>query len=270
MLYIFGSANLGQTSANLVSGNQTHLAMIKHLAKSTLRTMGFELRRYRPPTPSRLRAFLRAWSRLNAAPGFIIDIGANHGAWTRSAIDFFPNATFLMVEPQERLKIHSQDLLQRPGVRWLTAGINDQPGSMLLTMPPRDDSASFRMSEADAKARGFPQVEVPVTTLDEIVTRENRIPELVKIDAEGFDLKALRGASKLLGVTEVIFVECGIAARTFENTLKAVCSFMWDRGYRVADFTGLNHSPKHGVLWLSEVAFVKESSPMWAKLDSYE
>jgi len=244
--------------------------MIKNLTKTTLRAIGYELRRYRPPTPPRLRVFLRAWSRLNPAPSFIIDIGANHGAWTRSAIDFFPNAKFLMVEPQERLKIHSQDLLQRPAVQWLTAGINDQVGSMLLTMPPRDDSASFRLSESEAKARGYPQVEVPVTTLDEIVTREGQLPELVKIDAEGFDLKALRGASKLLGVTEVFFIECGIAAKTFENTLKAVCSFMWDHGYRVADFTGLNHSPKHGVLWLSEVAFVKESSPMWSKLDSYE
>ena len=73
-----------------------------------------------------------------------------------------------------------------------------------------------------------------------------------------------------MGITDVFFVECGIATRTFENTLKAVCTFMWERGYRVADFTGLNHSPKHGILWLSEVAFVKESSPMWANSDSYE
>jgi len=175
-----------------------------------------------------------------------------------------------MIEPQERLKVHSKELLQRPRVRWLTAGINDQPGSLLLTLPPRDDSASFRLSEADAKAHGYPQVEVPVTTLDEIVAQKGQVPQLVKIDAEGFDLRALRGASKLLGVTEVFFVECGIATRTFENTLKAVCSFMWDKGYRVADFTGLNHSPKHGILWLSEVAFVKESSAMWAKCDSYE
>ena len=187
------------------------LPMIKNLAKSALRALGLEVRRYRPPTPSRLRAFAGAWSRLNPPPSFIIDIGANHGAWTRSVIDIFPDAEFLMIEPQERLKVHSKDLLQRSRVRWLTAGINDQSGSLLLTIPPRDDSASFRMSEADAKAHGYSQVEVPVTTLDEIVAQKGQVPQLVKIDAEGFDLRALRGASTLLGTTEVFFVECGIA-----------------------------------------------------------
>ena len=244
--------------------------MIKNLTQSTLRALGYELRRYRPPTPSRLRGFLRAWSRLNPPPSFIIDVGANHGVWTRSAFDFFPEAKYLMVEPQERLKVEAQDLIQRPRVRWLTAGISDQVGSLMLSLPPRDDSATFRMSEIDAKARGFPQIEVPVTTLDEIVTQEGHVPELVKIDAEGFDLRALHGASKLLGTTDVFFVECAIGCRVFENTLKAVCSFMGERGYRVIDFTGLNHSPKFGVLWLSEVAFLRESSPVWGKLDRYE
>ena len=244
--------------------------MLKNLTKSALRSFGYEFRRYQAPVPSRLRAFLRAWSRLIPPPTFIIDVGANHGVWTRSASSIFPTAKFLMVEPQERLQSYARDLLQQPRLRWLTAGISDQPGTMKLTLPPRDDSATFRFSEAAAQARGYPQVEVPVTTLDAIVTQEGQIPELVKIDAEGFDLKALRGASRLLGTTEVFFVECGICTLEFENTLQAVCSFMWEKGYRVADFTGLNQSPKYGVLWLSEVAFVRESSPVWAKLLSYE
>ena len=48
-----------------------------------------------------------------------------------------------MIQPQDRLEVQSKELLQRPRVRWLTAGINDQPGNLLLTVPPHDDNASF-------------------------------------------------------------------------------------------------------------------------------
>ena len=243
--------------------------MIKKLTNSVLGVFGCELRRRRPPPPSRLEAFFQTWKSLNEAPSFIIDVGANHGSWTRSAFDYFPTAKYLMVEPQDRLKEYSHDLLQRPGTRWLNAGICDQVGSMRLTLPPRDDSATFSVSEKDAQALGYRQIDVPVTTLDEIVRQEQQIPEMVKIDAEGFDLRALKGASKLLGVTEVFFAECTICEPQNENTLKAVCSFMWEKGYRIFDFTDLNHSPKYGALWLTEAVFVRESSPVWGKIPSY-
>jgi FkbM family methyltransferase len=240
--------------------------MIKKLTKALFRTFGYEVRRYRPPVCE----FFQTWKHISSAPTFIIDVGANHGNWTRSALDYFPDARYLMIEPQDRLKVYSKDLIQRANVHWLTAGISDQVGSLTLTLPPRDDTASFIMNRESAEAYGYPQIEVPVTTLDRIVEEEQRIPELVKIDAEGFDLRALRGASALLGSTDVFLVECAIYCSHLENSLEAVCAFMWGKGYRVFDFTDLNHSPKHGVLWLSEVVFVRRSSPIWEKADAYE
>ena len=65
-------------------------------------------------------------------------------------------------------------------------------------------------------------------------------------------------------------VECAVCCRPFENSLAAVVGFMADRGYRAFDITDHNYSPKHGVLWLVEIVFVRESSPVWQKLDSYQ
>ena len=140
----------------------------------------------------------------------------------------------------------------------------------MLTLPLRDDSATFSLTEEEATRQGLPQIRVPIITLDELVEKERRVPEMVKIDAEGFDLRVLRGASKLLGVTEIFFVECAIYCPFLENTLEAVCCFMKNNGYRAIDITDLNRSPKHGVLWLAEVVFFNESSPAWANFDSYE
>ena len=55
-------------------------------------------------------------------------------------------------------------------------------------------------------------------TLNEIVSSAGvPLPEIVKIDAEGFDLKVLAGASDLLGKTDVFFVEVTICCPGHEN-----------------------------------------------------
>ena len=93
---------------------------------------------------------------------------------------------------------------------------------------------------------------------------------MVKIDAEGFDLKALQGASSLFETTDVFLVECSVCCRSYENSVHAVCDFMGSNGYRIFDITDINRSPKHNLLWLSEVVFVREKSDVWTKVDAYE
>jgi hypothetical protein len=49
---------------------------------------------------------------------------------------------------------------------------------------------------------------VPVTTLKQIVFSSSApVPDMVKIDAQGFDLKVLAGASDLFGKTDIFLVE---------------------------------------------------------------
>lgn len=43
-------------------------------------------------------------------------------------------------------------------------------------------------------------------------------PDLVKIDAEGFELKVIQGASDLIGKTEVFLLEAGVTC-PFENSV---------------------------------------------------
>ena len=108
-------------------------------------------------------------------------------------------------------------------------------------------------------------------TLNEIVSVAGApSPEMVKIDAEGFDLKVLAGASDLLGKTDIFFVEVTICCPGHENTIARVVKRMDEAGYRVVDVTDLNRSPKYGVLWLCELAFLRNDSPLFANVTSYE
>ena len=125
------------------------------------------------------------------------------------------------------------------------------------------------------------QVEVPVTTLTEIVrTGDAPPPDMVKIDAEGFDLRVLAGASELVGKTDIFLLEAAIcgdvmtrtagSGKVFENSLGKVIETMADAGYRVLDITDLNRSSKHEALWLCEVAFLRNASSLLDGIDSFD
>jgi len=45
---------------------------------------------------------------------------------------------------------------------------------------------------------------------------------------------------------------------------------MGQAGYRVVDITDINRSPKHGLLWLCELAFLKNESSLLSRAESYE
>jgi FkbM family methyltransferase len=174
-----------------------------------------------------------------------------------------------LLEPQGHLKVHIQDLLDRGcRINWINAGAGDRPGELPFTISFRDDSSSFAPTRVDA---GAPQILVPVKTLNEIVYASNAPPpEMVKIDAEGFDLKVLAGASDLLGRTDIFLVEVAICCAELENTITKVVRWMDEAGYRVVDITDMNRSPKYGVLWLCELAFLRKASPLLAGVASYE
>jgi hypothetical protein len=92
---------------------------------------------------------------------------------------------------------------------------------------------------------------------------------MVKIDAEGYDLKVLSGASSLIGKTEVLFIEAAVRW-SYENSMLEVVRRMDDSGYGLLDVTDINRSPKFGVLWLFELAFLRKSSQVLDSVTSYE
>ena len=141
-------------------------------------------------------------------------------------------------------------------------------GSLPFTLVGRDDSSTFVLTEEQARQAGLPQTLVAIKTLNEIAAGAPS-PDMVKIDAEGFDLRVLAGASDLLGKTDIFLVEACICSGS-ENSAAAVVEFMAKAGYRLMDITDLNRSPRHGVLWLCELAFLRNGSRLLDAVQSYE
>jgi FkbM family methyltransferase len=246
---------------------------MKQFIQSILSKFGFRLVRVKDlPKPGEgLDHFFSLLRGLSFAPKNILDVGANHGNWTRTALKYFPDARYTLVEPQDHLRTHIQDLLDRGcKIQWINAGAGDKSGSLPFTLARRDDSCTFALTEKQAREAGFPQAAIAIKTLNEIAASTSALPpDMVKIDAEGFDLRVLAGASDLLGKTDIFLVEAEVCG-PYENSVAKVVNFMAEAGYRVLDITDINRSPKFGVLWLCELAFLRDTSSLLNAVTSYE
>jgi FkbM family methyltransferase len=207
-----------------------------------------------------LEIFFLNLKKMGFDPKHIIDVGANHGTWTRETLKYFPNAYYTLLEPQEWLKTSLKDLLDtNDKISFNAVGAGAQSGSFNFTIVDRDDSCSFRYTEEEAKEKGYKQVVIPIVTLNDLVKDSNLpIPDIVKIDAEGLDIDVLEGANSLFGITEIFMVEVGVFNKVFDNSFLKMINFMDEKGYRLFEITDLNRPFQPQVLWLVELAFIKK------------
>jgi FkbM family methyltransferase len=208
-----------------------------------------------------VRRLFMALKDLGLNPSHVIDVGGNRGDWTRTVLSVFPDACVTMFEPQTELQHSHTDLNANSRVDVLYRGAGDIDGTLAFTIHERDDSSSFLYASDQAEARGFKQSKIDIARLDTVVTASRfGLPQVVKIDAEGFDLRVLEGAQATLATCDIVLVEAAVANRDYPNTLLAVIQTMDDYGYRLFDFTDLNRTPNRKILWLVEAVFVRKGS----------
>lgn len=249
--------------------------MIKALRKDAARILRGLARRVEPTAPelphghARTDPFFECLVRLGFTPKHIVDVGANRGDWTRTALRYFPQAQYTVFEPQGEL-LRGSDLESNARVRICPMGAGPETSTMKLSKHARDDSFSFALTEEQAAALGREQVEAPVVALDDFLPQQGiPYPDMLKIDAEGWDLEVLKGAEKCAANAEVVLLEAAVMNKLFTNKVETVASEMQDRGLVLFDITDLNRTQKHNALWLVEAAFVKKGGMLDAAVSSY-
>jgi FkbM family methyltransferase len=205
-------------------------------------------------------------------PRHLMDIGANEGKWSRKARRVFPNCRFTLVEPQIEMRAALERFcLRSPGSQWINAGVGEELGELPLTVVPDTVSSSFTVAEETARAKGYSRRVVPIITLDYLVERVTHcIPDIVKIDAEGFESRILRGAGKLMGQTEIFLLELPLIDPPpgWSSFLDLVAQ-MDEYGYVPYDFTTFLKRPHDGAIGLCEVAFARKRGVLRAHGDWY-
>lgn len=198
-------------------------------------------------------------------PANILDIGAAKGHWSSRAGAIFPEASFCMFDPL----LESEDSLRAlcahdPRFRYFLTALGSRPDVLTINVSQDLDGSSLLEFPGQDQAR---QRQVPVETVDRLLA-DGRVPmpDLVKLDVQGFELEVLAGGQSLFGAAAAFVVEVSLFEFMPHCPLApAVIDYFSRRGYRLFDLAGLLRRPFQNDLGQMDLVFVSQDSPLVAE-----
>lgn len=193
--------------------------------------------------PFSLTAF-RMLRRLRTEPvefRTILDGGANAGQFARAAVETYPEADLIAFEPlpdvAERLRAHLADC---PRVTVMQTAIGATEGMLTFYRNAYSLSSSALPLHRNHRA-AFPEavpeatLAVPVASLDTLLAnRELTPPVLLKLDLQGYEMQALRGAISVLEKVDFLLVETAFRPLYEGEPLFAeLYDYLASRGFRL-------------------------------------
>ncbi len=188
-------------------------------------------------------------------PNLIIDVGAHRGTWTSKTKTIFPEATYVLIEPQY-LDISPE--LNLDNVFWHRIGLGPVDQEVTFYNEIRDDSSSFKLNNIDRVKTKELKIMKRLDTF--IAEQELPQPDLVKLDCEGYDLEVLDGFGNLLGQVPFIFIECAIVNPYFSNDIVRSVNYMNQKNYRLINVSEAVRLGPSMAMLNAELLFVLKSS----------
>ena len=230
---------------------------IRKLVLAAINRAGYDLVR---PDPEP-RGFNARHLASVARPRTVFDVGVASG--TPPLYEAWPEARFILVEPVEAFAPDLARLGERYDCRVYQKAVGRTAGFFEMTVDVDDPEKSSLAVRTAVTARDHALVKkrIEVTTLDAILHENPDLepPFLLKLDTEGHELEALRGASDLLEVTDTVIAEVSVAER-FEGgyRFEDMVAFMAERGFRFTDILQIAHARGEPMPRHMDVVFTKQ------------
>ena len=182
----------------------------------------------------------------------VVDVGAHQGQFALFALERFPSASIVCVEPlpQPRAKLREVTGWSNR-VRTLdVAASNRTEAEVSMHVSKRDDSSSLQAIGA-RQVDAFPGTEevgltvVPVARLDSLLSAaEVAAPALLKVDVQGHEYEVLEGCSGILPAFEEVAVEASFVDLYEGQRLAGeVIRLLEDGGFSLAGVFDVKQAP---------------------------
>ena len=170
-----------------------------------------------------LEGEVRAAARWIRRPNPVLfDVGANQGNWTQGMLHRFPGARVFMFDPSPGCQAVLREK-KLPGATLMPCALGEQAGQATYYFSSATDASASLHVRRDTPFQElrYQSATVEVRTLDEVIDSSKvDLVDFMKMDIEGHELHALRGAKRSLAAGKIgafsFEFGCGnINSRTF-------------------------------------------------------
>ena len=201
---------------------------------------------------------LRAIAARGFSPRLVVDIGAYKGDWSKKAKSIWPQCRIVMVEP---------NLEQEDHLRTVAAQLN---ATLYTDLLGPEDGRPVKFHIMASGSSVYPErSDVPrrtetrhLVTLNSILQEDGEI-DLLKIDAQGYEMAILSGGDRVLPRVHAVLLEIAlIQVNEGCPVLHEVLSFMHERDFVAYEILELHRRPLDRALLQVDVFFCREGSKL--------
>jgi FkbM family methyltransferase len=161
---------------------------------------------------------LLRWRDGGFRPRVVYDIGAHEGLWSEMCQDLLGPAECVLFEPQQEFRAKAQLRAPKSGGHWnvlpFALGDREETHALHLTKNLAASSLLAPLSQEAANIQSIETVgeeKVQVVCLDTLAAGKGLpLPDLVKIDVQGFEARVLAGGQKTLSQSQRMVVEVSL------------------------------------------------------------
>jgi len=203
--------------------------------------------------------------KLGFEPKAIVDAGASDGRWTRAALEHFPAAQYFLIEP---LGAHDEALnvlcAENANIKRFRGILGEERKALIFN---KAGHVSSIYGNVEGSSFGDTE-ELEASRLDDVLREAGfPAPDLIKMDIEGSELAALKGAPQTLGTAEMVQVEVSFLPFKKDYVLfDEIVSFMSSIGFRVFDIYGVYGRPLDRLPAQGECIFIRKDTKLISDL----
>jgi FkbM family methyltransferase len=255
---------VNKSSFNKLKKGQTSQTPIQNVTRNITSNMTFISR-------------LENMKKIGFDPRWIVDGGALMGKWTKEVHQLYPEANFIVVEPNPEVKDSIRDALShinssQINLFQVALGENDAELELNVWADARHSNSTTQLAASSLKSHvqgpGSRKHKVKVKSIDDLVAENNLGCDLLKLDLQGAEKEALNGAKECLKKAEVVVCEFGLLEAYVDRTTPYdLIAILNEYDFTLYDIVDLRYRPYDGAMAGGDFIFVKKGSKLKAYKD---
>lgn len=192
------------------------------------------------------------------SPKTVVDVGAYHGHWSEMVRSIWPKCQIDMVEPNSEHTEILQSVSKKINATLHTELLGAKDGEEVTFYVM--GTGSSVLSETSSVPR---QAQTRRLRTLNAIFGDGRQVDLLKIDAQGYELQILAGADKILPNVQAVILEISLLEiNKGAPILHEVMSYMRERGFVSYDVLEMHRRPLDGALFQLDMFFCRENSAL--------